>query len=116
MKRTKSRSRGWASGSGSPARPSLERAGCNCATAHLRTLLKVAQDWFPYAASYPKSRFWIGARPMLPDGPPVLGKTPIANLYLNTGHGSTGWVMSCGSARVLADVIAQRTPRSISTV
>ena len=39
----------------------------------LRTLLKVAQDWFPYAASYAKSRFWIGARPMLPDGPPVLG-------------------------------------------
>jgi len=76
----------------------------------LRTLLKVAQDWFPYAASYAKSRFWIGARPMLPDGPPVLGKTPIANLYVNTGHGSTGWVMSCGSARVLADVIAGRAP------
>ena len=76
----------------------------------LRTLLKVAQDWFPYAASYAKSRFWIGARPMLPDGPPVLGKTPIANLYINTGHGSTGWVMSCGSARVVADVIAGRVP------
>ncbi len=77
----------------------------------LRTLLKVAQDWFPYAASYPKARFWIGARPMLPDGPPVLGKTSISNLYVNTGHGSTGWVMACGSARVLADVIAQRTPQ-----
>ena len=76
----------------------------------LRTLMKVAQDWFPYAASYAKSRFWIGARPMLPDGPPVLGKTPIANLYVNTGHGSTGWVMSCGSARVVADVIAGRAP------
>jgi D-amino-acid dehydrogenase len=76
----------------------------------LRTLLKVAQDWFPYAASYGKSRFWIGARPMLPDGPPVLGKTPIANLYVNTGHGSTGWVMACGSARVVADVIAGKTP------
>ncbi len=76
----------------------------------LRTLLKVAQDWFPYAASYGKSRFWIGARPMLPDGPPVLGKTPIANLYVNTGHGSTGWVMACGSARVVADVIAGKMP------
>lgn len=74
----------------------------------LRTLVKVAQDWFPYAAPYAKSRFWIGARPMLPDGPPVLGKTPISNLYVNTGHGSTGWVMACGSARVLADVIAGR--------
>ncbi|MDQ3444725.1 MAG: D-amino acid dehydrogenase [Pseudomonadota bacterium] len=76
----------------------------------LRTLLKVAQDWFPYAASYGKSRFWIGARPMLPDGPPVLGKTPIANLYVNTGHGSTGWVMACGSARVVADVITGKAP------
>ena len=76
----------------------------------LRTLLKVAQDWFPYAASYAKSRFWIGARPMLPDGPPVLGKTPIANLFINAGHGSTGWMMACGSARVLADVIAGRAP------
>lgn len=76
----------------------------------LRTLTKVAQDWFPYAAPYAKSRFWIGARPMLPDGPPVLGKTSFANLYVNTGHGSTGWVMACGSARVLADVIAGRAP------
>lgn len=76
----------------------------------LRTLLKVAQDWFPYAASYAKSRFWIGARPMLPDGPPVLGKTSIANLFVNTGHGSTGWVMACGSARVVADVIAGKPP------
>ncbi len=76
----------------------------------LRTLVKVAQDWFPYAASYAKSRFWIGARPMLPDGPPVLGKTNIADLYVNTGHGSSGWVMACGSARVLTDVIAARAP------
>lgn len=76
----------------------------------LRTLMKVAQDWFPYAASYPKARFWVGARPMLPDGPPVLGKTPISNLYVNTGHGSTGWVMACGSARVVTDVIAGRAP------
>jgi D-amino-acid dehydrogenase len=76
----------------------------------LRTLMKVAQDWFPYAASYSKARYWIGARPMLPDGPPVLGKTPIGNLYVNTGHGSTGWAMSCGSARVLTDVIAGRQP------
>ncbi len=76
----------------------------------LGTLVKVAQDWFPYAASYAKARFWIGVRPMLPDGPPVLGKTPIENLYVNTGHGSTGWVMACGSARVVADIIAQRAP------
>jgi D-amino-acid dehydrogenase len=76
----------------------------------LRTLLKVAQDWFPYAASYRQGKFWVGVRPMLPDGPPVLGRTPIGNLFLNTGHGSSGWVMAVGSACVLADVIAGRTP------
>jgi len=74
----------------------------------LRTLLKVASDWFPSAAVYRRAQFWVGARPMLPDGPPVLGPSPIANLFLNTGHGSTGWVMACGSGKVVADVIAGR--------
>jgi len=72
----------------------------------LRTLLKVARDWFPGAARYSEAQFWVGARPMLPDGPPLLGATPIEGLYLNLGHGSTGWAMACGCARVLADVIA----------
>jgi D-amino-acid dehydrogenase len=76
----------------------------------LRTLFKVASDWFPYAATYRLAKFWVGARPMLPDGPPVLGKTPVANLYLNTGHGSSGWVMAVGSACVVADVVSGRTP------
>lgn len=76
----------------------------------LRTLLKVARDWFPAAASYPQARFWVGARPMLPDGPPVLGPTPFPNMFLNVGHGSTGWAMACGSARIVADLIAGRSP------
>jgi D-amino-acid dehydrogenase len=76
----------------------------------LSTLMKVAHDWFPYAANYRKGKFWVGARPMLPDGPPVLGRTPIGNLYLNIGHGSSGWVMAAGSARIVADVIAAREP------
>ncbi|MEW5879618.1 MAG: D-amino acid dehydrogenase [Pseudomonadota bacterium] len=77
----------------------------------LRTLLKVARDWFPAAASYAQARFWVGARPMLPDGPPVLGRTPYPNLFLNVGHGSTGWAMACGSARIVADLIAGRPPQ-----
>jgi D-amino-acid dehydrogenase len=47
---------------------------------------------------------------MLPDGPPVLGPTPFPNLFLNVGHGSTGWAMACGSARIVADLIAGRSP------
>jgi D-amino-acid dehydrogenase len=84
--------------------------GMKLRDAALRTLLKVARDWFPAAANYAQSRFWVGARPMLPDGPPVLGGTPYANLFLNLGHGSTGWAMACGSARIVADLICGRAP------
>jgi len=79
--------------------------------AALGTLLRVARDWFPGAAAYAQARAWVGARPMLPDGPPVLGPTAIANLYVNLGHGSTGWSMACGSARVVADLVAGRAPQ-----
>jgi D-amino-acid dehydrogenase len=78
--------------------------------ASLRTLMKVAQDWFPAAASWSSAQYWVGARPMLPDGPPLLGATPLSNLYVNIGHGSTGWAMACGSGQVLADVITERAP------
>jgi D-amino-acid dehydrogenase len=48
---------------------------------------------------------------MLPDGPPVLGATPVPNVYLNLGHGSTGWAMACGSARIVADVVSGAEPQ-----
>lgn len=51
---------------------------------------------------------WAGLRPMTPDGPPILGPTRYPNLFLNTGHGHLGWTFACGSARVLADVVAGR--------
>ncbi|TIW47171.1 MAG: FAD-dependent oxidoreductase, partial [Mesorhizobium sp.] len=53
---------------------------------------------------------WCGLRPMTPDGPPLIGRTEFSNLYLNTGHGTLGWTMACGSAKVLADIISSRVP------
>jgi D-amino-acid dehydrogenase len=53
---------------------------------------------------------WAGLRPMTPDGIPYLGATPVRGLYLNTGHGHLGWTMSCGSAKVVADLIAGTEP------
>jgi D-amino-acid dehydrogenase len=53
---------------------------------------------------------WKGARPMLPDGPPVLGATGIPGVWVNLGHGSSGWALACGSARVVADLMAGREP------
>lgn len=55
-------------------------------------------------------REWAGLRPMTPDGMPFLGATPISNLYLNTGHGPSGWTLACGSGKSVADVILKRSP------
>ena len=80
----------------------------------VQTLYKVLHDWFPGAAQIANTgasvQLWKGARPMLPDGPPLVGDSGIAGLWLNLGHGSSGWALSCGSARALADVMAGKTP------
>lgn len=67
-------------------------------------------DLFPRGGDLTKATFWSGLRPMTPDGPPVIGPTQYANLHLNTGHGTLGWTMSCGSGRVLADIVSGKTP------
>jgi D-amino-acid dehydrogenase len=76
--------------------------------AAMRTLIKVADRWFPNAANYNAAQFWCGARPMLPDGAPLLGATPIRNVFINIGHGSCGWAMAAGSGRILADIVSGR--------
>jgi D-amino-acid dehydrogenase len=65
---------------------------------------------FPRGGDLGKATFWCGLRPMTPDGPPVIGATRYANLHLNTGHGTLGWTMACGSGRVLADLLSGRKP------
>ena len=77
----------------------------------LRTLYKVLHDWFPGAASRANGiQEWKGARPMLPDGPPIVGASGVPGLWLNLGHGSSGWALACGSARALADQILGHVP------
>ena len=73
-------------------------------------LVRNAKSLFPGASSYADVHPWAGLRPATPDSVPIIGKTPFANLFLNTGHGTLGWTMACGSARVIADLIAGRTP------
>jgi D-amino-acid dehydrogenase len=67
-------------------------------------------DLFPRGGDIKKATFWSGLRPMTPDGPPVIGATRYSNLHLNTGHGTLGWTMACGSGRVLADILSGRKP------
>lgn len=74
------------------------------------TVRYVVNDLFPGGGDLSQAQGWTGLRPMTPDGTPVIGKTTIPNLYLNTGHGTLGWTMACGSARAVADVVMGKTP------
>lgn len=75
------------------------------------TLRHVLDDLFPGAAEkHAPSGFWSGLRPMTPDGTPVVGGTSIPNLFLNTGHGTLGWTMACGSGRLITDLIGGKPP------
>ncbi|WP_149535645.1 D-amino acid dehydrogenase [Siccirubricoccus phaeus] len=74
------------------------------------TLAHSVGDLFPEGGDLAKASFWTGLRPMTPDGTPVVGQTRYRNLYLNTGHGTLGWTMACGSGRLLADLLTGRAP------
>jgi len=77
----------------------------------VKTLYKVLEDWFPKATDMGQHiQIWKGTRPMLPKGSPIVGSTPHQGLWLNLGHGSSGWATSCGSAQVLANMISQDAP------
>jgi len=83
-------------------------------TSAIQTLYKVLHDWFPGAVQLANTgagvQEWKGARPMLPDGPPLIGATGVPGVWINLGHGSSGWALSCGCARVVADLMDGREP------
>jgi D-amino-acid dehydrogenase len=74
------------------------------------TLEHVVSDLYPDGGDAKAGTFWAGHRPMTPDGPPVIGRAKYPNLWLNTGHGTLGWTMACGSGAVLADLVSGRAP------
>jgi D-amino-acid dehydrogenase len=78
--------------------------------ARRETLEMCVNDLFPGGGDTANATFWTGLRPMTPDGTPIVGRTPVSNLFLNTGHGTLGWTMSCGSGQLLADLISGRRP------
>ncbi len=73
------------------------------------TLEMVVNDLFP-GGDVPRATFWTGLRPMTPDGTPIVGATRYSNLFLNTGHGTLGWTMACGSGRIVADLVTGQRP------
>src|SRR5262245_13369006 len=79
-------------------------------SARRATLDHSLTDLFPRGGDLSDVKFWCGLRPMTPDGPPIIGAVSYPNLHLNTGHGTLGWTMACGSGRVLADMLSGRQP------
>lgn len=73
------------------------------------TLELVMKDLFP-GGDAAQATFWTGLRPMTPDSTPIVGTTPIRNLFLSTGHGTLGWTMACGSAKLVADLMTDHEP------
>jgi D-amino-acid dehydrogenase len=74
------------------------------------SIFRAAHDLFPGSFDEKKAELWAGLRPMMPSSVPVIGRARYRNLYLNTGHGHLGWTTSCGSGKVLADLVAGRKP------
>lgn len=81
----------------------LNTVRCEAITARTRAL-------FPHLRTIGEPEYWTGLRPATPSNVPIIGRSPLKNLYLNSGHGTLGWTMSCGSAQALADIISGRRP------
>jgi D-amino-acid dehydrogenase len=79
-------------------------------TARCEAITRRTKELFPGACDYDNPTYWTGLRPLTPSNVPYIGKTKYSNLYLNTGHGTLGWTMGCGSGRAIADIICGREP------
>ena len=82
---------------------SIDEVRCRAIVARLRSL-------FPALDTSREATYWAGLRPATPSNVPVIGRTRLRNLFLNTGHGTLGWTLACGSARALADLMSGRRP------
>jgi D-amino-acid dehydrogenase len=77
-----------------------------------RAIVKRTFALFPRAGRPEEAQFWAGLRPATPGGVPCIGRSRYANLYLNTGHGTLGWTMACGSGAAIADIVSGRKPET----
>jgi D-amino-acid dehydrogenase len=79
-------------------------------TTRCEAITRRTRELFPDGCDYENPTYWTGLRPLTPSNVPYVGKTRFANLYLNTGHGTLGWTMGCGSGRAIAEIVAGRVP------
>ncbi len=75
----------------------------------VQLLISQAKSVFPNAGDYSADlKPWCGLRPATPKGTPIVGTSPISNLFLNAGHGALGWTLACGCAKVVSDMVSGR--------
>lgn len=74
------------------------------------SLTRRAQDWFGDSIDAGHPEYWAGLRPATPSNAPIIGRSRYPNLFINTGHGTLGWTMSCGSGKAVADLVSGRKP------
>ncbi|MBC7415750.1 MAG: D-amino acid dehydrogenase [Herminiimonas sp.] len=79
-------------------------------TTRCEAITRRTRELFPDACNYDQPEYWTGLRPLTPSNVPYIGKTRFSNLFLNTGHGTLGWTMGCGSGRAIADIVSGRIP------
>ena len=78
--------------------------------ANFSGVFRVARELFPEGGDYYRPHYWACLRPVTPGGPPILGASPIRNLFLNVGHGAAGWTMGSATSRAVADIVCGRRP------
>ena len=73
-------------------------------------IVRRVEQLFPGAGDASQAQFWTGLRPATPSNVPLIGKTKVGNLFVNTGHGTLGWTHACGSGQAIADIVSGRVP------
>ena len=90
-----------------------ELAGYDTEINRLRceAIMKRVFELFPNPGHRGRAEFWTGLRPATPGNVPLIGGTRYPNLFLNTGHGTLGWTLACGSGRAVADIVSGVQPQ-----
>lgn len=73
-------------------------------------IVRRVEELFPGAGDTTQAQFWTGLRPATPSNVPIIGRSKLANLYLNTGHGTLGWTHACGSGKSIARIVSGLAP------
>ena len=73
-------------------------------------IVRRVEELFPGAGDAERAQFWTGLRPATPSNVPIIGRSKVGKLFLNTGHGTLGWTHACGSGKSIARIVAGLAP------